>query len=142
LQTGACDLQASQPPDNGTLLAPGLWAPYHQPLFCARLDVTVDGPDNSVEEVDVVGEAGHEFGNAIVTKTTLLQTERQAQRLANAQVSRRWRILNRHAGNALGQPTSYVLMPASPVTLLAQPNSAIARRGAFATKNLWVTPYP
>ncbi|MCU1463746.1 MAG: primary-amine oxidase [Acidimicrobiales bacterium] len=141
LQTGACDQRATEAPDNGSLLAPGLWAPYHQHLFCARLDVTVDGPDNSVEEIDVVGDVGQEFGNAIVTRATLLETERQAQRLANAEISRRWRILNSHAKNALGQPTSYMLVTASPVTLLAQPGSAIAKRAAFATMNLWVTPY-
>ena len=37
-----------------SLVAPGLAAPYHQHLFCARLDVEVDGADNTVEEVDSV----------------------------------------------------------------------------------------
>ncbi len=34
-------------------LAPGLGAPYHQHLFSARLDMTVDGATNRVEEIEV-----------------------------------------------------------------------------------------
>ncbi|MGO2110933.1 MAG: copper amine oxidase, partial [Pseudoclavibacter sp.] len=36
-------------------IAPSLFAPVHQHLFCARLDVEIDGPDNFVDEIDVVG---------------------------------------------------------------------------------------
>ena len=38
-----------------TEVAPGLAAPFHQHLFSARLDMTVDGLANAVEEVDVSG---------------------------------------------------------------------------------------
>ncbi len=40
-----------------TEVAPGLGAPVHQHLFSARLDMTVDGLANAVEEVDVSGAA-------------------------------------------------------------------------------------
>ena len=36
-----------------TEVAPGLGAPVHQHLFSARLDMSVDGLANAVEEVDV-----------------------------------------------------------------------------------------
>src|SRR3712207_8767946 len=32
-------------------IAPGLGAPFHQHLFSARLDMAVDGPTNTVEEL-------------------------------------------------------------------------------------------
>ena len=35
-------------------VAPGLGAPYHQHLFSARLDMSVDGPTNAVDEMDIV----------------------------------------------------------------------------------------
>lgn len=35
----------------GAVVAPGLAAPFHQHLFCARLDLSVDGPVNEVHEV-------------------------------------------------------------------------------------------
>jgi len=144
MQTGACDPAATEAPDNGALIAPGLWAPTHQHLFCARLDVCVDGPLNTVEEVDAVGEeAGpaNPYGNGIRARASVLETESGAKRMADQAVSRRWRIINRGALNGIGRPTSYALVPSSPVTLLATPESSIAKRATFATRNLWVTPY-
>ena len=144
LQTGACDPTVTIAPDHGTMLAPGLWAPTHQHLFCARLDMEVDGPANSVEEVDVVAVGlgpGNERGNAIDTEVTLLEREADAQRLADPARSRRWRVVNRGSRNGVGQPVGYALYPASPVTLLAHPDSSVAKRATFATKNLWVTPW-
>src|SRR5215218_2380490 len=41
-----------------TEVAPGLGAPYHQHMFSARLDMTVDGVDNAVDEVDLEAGAG------------------------------------------------------------------------------------
>jgi primary-amine oxidase len=36
------------------LAAPGVNAQVHQHMFCARLDMAVDGHNNMVEEVDVL----------------------------------------------------------------------------------------
>lgn len=52
VQTSA--IPAGQGSAYGTELAPGLLGPYHQHMFCVRLDVAVDGLTNTVEEVDVV----------------------------------------------------------------------------------------
>jgi primary-amine oxidase len=49
--------------------------------------------------------------------------------------------VNRDRTNAVGDPVAYRLMPGGAPTLLAHPDSVIAKRAAFATKNLWVTPY-
>jgi len=38
-------------------------------------------------------------------------------------------------------PVAWKLMPQAAPLLLAKPDSAIAKRGAFAQKNLWVTPH-
>src|SRR5207248_11006376 len=43
--------------------------------------------------------------------------------------------------NRLGQPVGYKLVPGATPTLLASPGSSVGRRAAFATRNLWVTPY-
>ena len=44
-------------PDYASEVAPGLGAPYHQHLFSARLDMTVDGTANAVDEVELVPAA-------------------------------------------------------------------------------------
>src|SRR6516164_4335891 len=131
---------------HASLVAPGLAAPYHQHLFNVRLDVEVDGPHNSVFEVDASGSgepgtAENPWGNVFGTTATLLETERAAQRDVDPSRSRTWRIANRSCRNGVGQPTAYKLLPGSTPTLLAHPESSVGRRAAFATHNLWVTPF-
>lgn len=125
-------------------IAPGLGAPYHQHLFCARLDMAVDGTANRVEEVDAVrvpmGE-GNPRGNAFTFRRTPLTRESEAQRDADMTVDRVWHITNPGSLNALGEPVSYVLHPEGKPTLLADPGSSVAARAAFATRHLWVTAY-
>ena len=134
------------PGEHARMIAPGLAAPYHQHMFNVRLDMQVDGPDNEVYEVDAVptglpGSAENPWGNAFGTNVTLLETELAAQRDVDASRSRTWRIANRSHHNALGVPTAYKLLPGATPTLLADPNSSVGRRAAFASHNLWVTPF-
>ena len=66
-----------------TEVAPGLAGAVHQHLFSARLDMTVDGLGNAVEEVDVSGlpiGPDNPYGNAIVQQVTRLTRESQAGR--------------------------------------------------------------
>jgi primary-amine oxidase len=50
-------------------------------------------------------------------------------------------VINPNVRNRLGQHPGYRLAPGPHPTLLALPNSDLARRAAFATNNLWVTPF-
>ena len=132
--------------DHAKMVAPGLAAPYHQHLFNVRLDVEVDGPNNAVFEVDASGsgEPGtpeNPWGNVFGSTATLLETESVARRNVDPSRSRTWRIANRSARNLVGEPTAYKLLPVSTPTLLAHPDSSVGRRAAFATHNLWVTPF-
>ncbi|MFK0113228.1 primary-amine oxidase [Streptomyces sp. NPDC091217] len=125
-------------------IAPGLGAPYHQHLFCARLDMALDGAANRVEEVDVVRVAmgpGNPRGNAFTYRRTPLVRESEAQRAADTAVDRVWHITNPGSLNSLGKPVGYALHPEGKPALLADPGSSIAARAAFATKHLWVTAY-
>jgi len=125
-------------------VTPELSAPYHQHLFNVRLDMTVDGNRNTVEELDVVAvedEAANPYGNAFTTRATVLEREQEAARLADAARSRTWRIVNRDRRNHVGQPVAYQLVPSSNPVLLARPGSSVAKRAVFATRHLWVTRY-
>jgi primary-amine oxidase len=127
-----------------TEVAPGLAAPFHQHLFCARLDMSVDGLANAVEEVDVTGlpvGPDNPYGNAIVAIVTRLTRESQARRRADGSRGRTWRILSTEHANRFGRPTSYTLYPESAPVLLADPAAPLAARAGFATNHLWVTRY-
>lgn len=127
--------------EHGTEVAPGLVAPYHQHLFCARLDMSVDGPDNTVEEVDVVPGSQGPYGNAFTVRVTPLTRESEAARMADPAVGRTWQVINPRRTGRLGRPVAYRLVPRPGPVLLAAPGSAVAERAAFATRHLWVTRY-
>ncbi|MDF2509116.1 MAG: histamine oxidase, partial [Microbacterium sp.] len=78
-------------------IAPGLAAPYHQHIFCARLDMAVDGDRNAVHELDLKrmpqGE-GNPHGNAFSRSRHVLATEADARRKADGSVGRVWEIIN------------------------------------------------
>jgi primary-amine oxidase len=127
-----------------TEVAPGLAAVTHQHLFNARLDVTVDGLANAVEEVDVVGRPigpDNPYGNAIVQQVTRLTRESQAGRRADGARGRTWRIISTEHQNRFGRPVSYTLYPESAPVLLADPAAPVTARAGYATNHLWVTRY-
>ena len=125
-------------------VAPGLGAPYHQHLFSARLDMTVDGLSNAVDEVDAVRVPvgpGNEHGNAFTKRATRITSEASAGRVADASVARSCFIQNTEERNHLGRPTGYVLYPQDAPVLLADDSSSVASRAEFARKHLYVTQY-
>ncbi|MBV8236622.1 MAG: primary-amine oxidase [Acidimicrobiia bacterium] len=131
-------------PVHSTLVAPQLGAPVHQHLFCYRLDFDVDGVANSVYETELSGAptgADNPYGNALVASSRLLARESEAQRVADPARGRQWRVVNPNRLNVVGQPTGYRLVPHGTPVLLASEEAAVARRAAFATRNLWVTPF-
>jgi primary-amine oxidase len=125
-------------------VAPGIGAPYHQHLFCARLDVAVDGSTNAVDELEArrvpISET-NPYGNAFTLSTTRLSTEQQGVRDADQRVGRAWHVVNPTVKNSVGRPVGYLLRPQGLPALLADPASSIARRAAFTTRHLWVTRY-
>jgi primary-amine oxidase len=141
VSTGA--VAPGEDPAFGTLIAPGLYAPNHQHFFCFRLDMAVDGPRNSVYEVESRAAAPEEnpHGNAWRVAETLLARESQAQRVIDPLAGRHWKVTNPEVTNALGQEVGYRLLPGPSVAPFFTGDSAIARRAAFATRHLWVTPF-
>jgi primary-amine oxidase len=138
---------AAYPPEGSdyqSLVAPGLGLPYHQHLFCARLDVMIDGLANAVEELDAVrvpmGENNF-WGNAFTVQTVRIADESGGVRRANAETGRTWHIINTEKTGRMGHHPSYALHAQQTPTLLADPASSIAKRAAFTTNQLWVSRY-
>lgn len=129
-------------PEWGELVAPRLGAMHHQHFFNFRLDMTVDGPRNSVYEINseylpLSDENPH--GVAMRPEATLLARESEAARDVNPATNRYWKIVNPNVENALGRPTAYKLMPGHNSTLLTHPDAPMTKRAGFAQHHVWVT---
>jgi primary-amine oxidase len=137
-------VEAGAQPKFASLVAPQLAAPFHQHLFNVRLDMEVDGPSNSVYEMEARPAAAgpdNPWSNAFESVATLLETEQQARRFVDPARSRHWKVVNTGSTNRLGQPVAFKLVPGPTPTLLAAEDASIARRAGFTTRNLWVTRY-
>ncbi|WP_308797816.1 primary-amine oxidase [Agromyces silvae] len=127
-----------------TPLAPGLGAPVHQHMFCARLDLTIDGVRNQVDELDVrrvPTGPGNPWGNAFTRTVTRLRRESEGVRDAANQLGRTWRVSSAERANRTGEATAYVLAPEGQPALLSADDSSTRRRAGFAAHHLWVTRY-
>ncbi|WP_448616505.1 primary-amine oxidase [Modestobacter sp. URMC 112] len=134
-----------EPVTHGTRVAPNLIATYHQHLFSFRLDMEVDGWQNTVYQNDThslpTGE-DNPHGNAIGATKTLIGKENDGDWITNTQTARNWTVVNQHKHNRWGSPVGYKLLPGwASATMLAHQPSLIAKRAGFATRNVWVTPY-
>jgi primary-amine oxidase len=126
------------------LVAPNLGGTNHQHFFNYRLDFAVDGPRNTVVEVEstvLPMDEENRYGNAMATTERVLARESDAARDLNLATNRYWKVVNPEVCNRLGQPVSYKLMPAVNSTYLIHPESPLGRRAAFAGHHLWVTKY-
>ena len=132
-------------PPWGELVAPGVYGPIHQHFFNVRLDPVIDGPRNSVYEVDTVADPpgpDNPHRNAFRTRPMLLAArESLAQRMVEPRAARFWRIVNASSRNRLGGPVGYRLMPGENVPPFAAPEASVSRRAGFMTRHLWVTRY-
>ena len=137
-------LRAGERPRFGTQVAPLVQAHVHQHVFCFRLDTCIDGPGNSVSEVDFHAlpmGPGNPHGNAIGFEERVLATELAAKRRLDLERARYWKVLNPGSLNRFGQPVAFKLMPGGNALPFAHPDSSIGRRAGFMYQHLWVTPY-
>ena len=128
----------------GALVAPNLVTPYHDHFFSFRLDFDVDGPNNSFVR-DIMRTRRLSKANPrrslwqVVSRTA--KREREAILDVDLKKPEQWRIVSATARNAVGNPTGYVLAPASVVTSLLRSDDWLQKRAGFAAHQLWVTPY-
>src|SRR5262245_9048458 len=131
-------------PPWGALVTPEVYGPIHQHFFCVRLDMMVDGPLNSVYEVDTLPDPPgpqNPYGGAFRTRSTLLARESEAQRIVAPLTGRFWKVVNPSVANRLGEPVGYQLAPGENILPFASPESQVMRRAGFMTRHFWATRY-
>lgn len=140
INTVGCE--PGKPEKYGAEVTPGVVGITHQHLFSARLDMSVDGDQNTVVECNTfaepVGEA-NPYGNAFYVQATPLATE--GGRPSNHDTERFWKFTNPNKTNHVGMPTAYKLEPADTKRVFTDPNSPSGKRMGWCYNALWVTPY-
>jgi primary-amine oxidase len=124
----------------GAEVAPGVVGQIHQHLFCARLDMAIDGDANSVVECNTIAEPDgpdNPYGNAYYLEETVLETE--CGRTRNPDSERYWKFINPGKRNVVGQPTGYKLAPADSRAVFVKPDSPSGKRMPYIRNHLWVT---
>jgi len=127
----------------GTLVAPGLVGHIHQHVFNVRLDMAVDGPNNTVVEVDIVLDPpgpNNPYHNGLSIVETPLLTEKAARRNGDAGHVRSWRIVNREKTSAIGHHPGYRLVAHSALRTPHAPDNQVGQRAGFVAHDIWVTP--
>jgi primary-amine oxidase len=130
----------------GTEVYPGVNAHNHQHLFCMRIDPNIDGPSNTIFQVDAargegeVGSPQNYYGNAFYAKKKKLSNPVEAMCDYDGSISRTWEMCNENKLNPYShKPVSYKLVSREVPSLLPKDNSLVWKRAGFARHAVHVT---
>jgi len=129
----------------GSIIAPQLFAPFHQHFFNMRLDLAIDGIENTAfmtdVEVDPDDADYNQFHNAFHLKTTRLESEKLARNHLSLEKSRTWKFVNESKKNSIGEGTAYKLVPGENSIPFSSKNAWWRKRASFVDYHVWVTPF-
>jgi primary-amine oxidase len=130
-------------PENGTLVAPNLLAVNHDHYFSYRLDLDVDGPNNSFMIDRLVPEevSGQARKSIWGSQPSTAKTEKDAILDIDLRRPTMWAFINTTTHGALGYPTGYEIMPGPTAISFVSPEDPAQKAGAFSEHQIWVTPY-
>ncbi len=129
-------------PVTGTVVDHNTYAPYHQHFLVARLDLDVDGDQNTVMEVDSEAlpiTAENPYGLAIQTVATPIKSESEAGRDFNWERQRSWKVVNTNKTNKVGTNPSYKLVPTGSFPAMMDQETVQFLRAPVIGHTLWVT---
>ncbi|WP_102145099.1 primary-amine oxidase [Mycobacterium hubeiense] len=136
-------LAEGQPHPNGTLVDERTYAPFHQHFLVARLDLDVDGRDNTVYMTESYAEPmgpDNPHGLSLVVRNVPLRTEQEGKQDVSYQTQRSWKVVNTNTVNGLGTHPSYKLVPSGAIPAMFDSASPVVQRANVIEHTLWVTP--
>jgi primary-amine oxidase len=130
-------------PEYGTLVAPNLVAVNHDHYFSFRIDLDVDGPNNSFMIDRLVPQkiASRTRTSIWAVESSTAKTEQEGIRDLDYRKPAMWHFINPSQHGVLGHNTGYEIMPAATAVTNVSPDDASQRVGGFSLHQLWVTPY-
>ena len=139
----AMDVTADVPMDYGRMVAPQTLAINHDHFFSFRLDMDVDGPTNSFvcDDLKTVAVDESPRTSLWMVESHTAATESEAKMRLNIREPALWRVINPHAHNFVGYPTSYEFKAHGNAMAMMAPGDYPQQRAGFTDYHLWVTPY-
>ncbi|BFZ53219.1 Cytochrome c oxidase subunit 1 [Savitreella phatthalungensis] len=148
IETRATGILATTPIADGvsqpwaTRVGPGVAAPYHQHIFCLRIDPAIDGHCNTATYEDSVAlpidDMLNPFGIGYTAQETRIIREGFVDNAP--EVGRVFKVQNASVLNPIsGKPVAYKIHGPSSQMLLMKPRSYNWKRANFAKHALWVT---
>ncbi|XWW93085.1 hypothetical protein V2A60_001013 [Cordyceps javanica] len=146
LSTVPTDIDVNEKIPYGTVVAPGVLAPYHQHLFSLPIDPAIDGHANSlvVEESSAMPvddpSVHNPFGIGYMTEQQIIEEEGGFDLDFNK--NRTFKLVNENEINPItGTPVGFKLVPFYSQKILSHPTSFHAKRSEFGDHAVWVTRY-
>src|ERR1700712_5176977 len=128
----------------GNVVSPGALAQNHQHIFAVRIDPAIDGHSNTIvteESLPIPMNSitnPHGNGYEVVRKPVRKSTSIDASPFTNLTI----KMANPGKINPISQrPVAYKFIPSPTQLILADPESIVAKRAAFAHHHVWVTKY-
>jgi primary-amine oxidase len=130
-------------PSYGTMVAPNTIAVNHDHYFSYRLDLDVDGTNNSFMVDRMVAQSIKEQTRISIwaVESSIMKTEKNGIRDIDLRKPSMWNFVSTSEHGKLGHPTGYEIMPGATVVSFVSPDDPAQKVGAFSAHQLWVTPY-
>ncbi|MFI1913861.1 primary-amine oxidase [Nocardia sp. NPDC020380] len=128
---------------HGTLVDERTYAPFHQHFLVARLDMDIDGTENTVyaTETEIVPTGpDNPYGLSLRQKNTPLRTEAEGKQDMNFATQRVWKVVNDNVRTGLGVAPAYKVVSGGAIPSMFAPDSPILARCGAIEHTLWVTP--
>jgi primary-amine oxidase len=128
----------------GTLVSPGRVGIHHDHFLSVRLDLDVDGTDNTFMQSKLVEQPqpeGSKRRSVWKIQDESATTDTEAKFRLSYEHPSMWHVVNMHKKNAMGYPVGYMLHTEANALPLADPGDPPLSRAQFVNYHLWVTPY-
>ena len=134
---------AGAPDEFGHFVAENIIGVNHDHYFSYRLDVDVDGVNNTFMAHHLVKRMlDNPARKSIwVVEPLTARTEKDAIMDIHLDKPAMWLFVNPNVKGPLGYPTGYELMPGATAISLLDPDDGPQKVAAFSSHQLWVTPY-
>ena len=136
-------MEKSAPVDFGQFVADNTIGVNHDHFFSFRLDLDVDGVDNSFMADRMVQQLlpSDPMRKSIwAVKHTIAAREQDAIMDIHLETPSMWMFINPNVKGPLGYPTGYEIMPGVTAKSLLSPDDLPQKLGAFSEHQFWVTP--